>query len=330
MKENWERSVPVVELSRMEVDALIQSSFPGKRVDRFQLVEGGFANTSYKLELSGGGLPLFLRIYTKSAQGGTAGKERALAELLAGKVPISRFLDFHESNPVTGHAYALQEWIDGVTLARTLPNAADGDLAEIGLHLGEVLARISSFTFQTSGLLDGELRVAQPIPMGSEGFLAFNHQTILEGNASALLGEELTAELWAFLDANAAVLDSVEVQNCLVHGDFDSLNILVRKENGGWRIAGIVDWEFAFSGSAVFDLGHILRPPLGDRAAFEESLIRGYTKSDGKLPECWKRAGKLADLSAWIDFLSRPNPLETVVATSREMILRTMRCWETC
>ena len=45
----------------------------------------------------------------------------------------------------------------------------------------------------------------------------------------------------------------------LVHGDFGAANILVRQVQGAWQVAAVIDWEFAFAGTPLFDLGHFLR-----------------------------------------------------------------------
>lgn len=45
----------------------------------------------------------------------------------------------------------------------------------------------------------------------------------------------------------------------LVHGDFDPANILVDRTEGIWKVTGILDWEFSFSGSALWDIANMLR-----------------------------------------------------------------------
>ena len=70
---------------------------------------------------------------------------------------------------------------------------------------------------------------------------------------------------------------------CLVHGDFDGSNILVKKVGGQWQVSGVVDWEYAISATPLVDLGHILRPPFGDIEPFERNLIEGFMSHGGIL-----------------------------------------------
>ena len=67
------------------------------------------------------------------------------------------------------------------------------------------------------------------------------------------------------------------LQPVLAHSDFDASNILIAQQAGGaFKIAAILDWEFAFAGGPSFDFGHLLRPPLGDDPGFIEGVCAGY------------------------------------------------------
>jgi len=86
----------------------------------------------------------------------------------------------------------------------------------------------------------------------------------------------------------------------------------------------IVDWEFACSGTPFFDVGNLLRPPVGLLPAFVDGFVDGYQGGGGSLPPDWKRLGELSDLFAWIEFLGRVECPRQVVDSARASILRTM------
>ncbi|MGE5185831.1 MAG: phosphotransferase family protein [Acidobacteriota bacterium] len=79
---------------------------------------------------------------------------------------------------------------------------------------------------------------------------------------------------------------------CLVHGAFVPANILVRRA-GRWRLAAVIDWRHARSGSPLEDLGSLLREL--DTPAFRDGLARGYRAGRGVLPASWPAAARIAD-----------------------------------
>jgi len=128
----------------------------------------------------------------------------------------------------------------------------------------------------------------------------------------------------AFVDAEAALLDTWEGRPCLTHADFGGTNILVRPVGEGWALAAVLDWEFAFAGSPFFDLGNLLRPPLGRLPGFADAVAAGYTGAGHTLPPRWREMAVMADLIAWADFLARETPPPGVIATARERIRDTI------
>ena len=65
MRENWERSEPIVNLDLESLTELIQPIFKGQTVIAARPTVGGLANTNYKLELSKQSQPVLLRFNWK-------------------------------------------------------------------------------------------------------------------------------------------------------------------------------------------------------------------------------------------------------------------------
>jgi aminoglycoside/choline kinase family phosphotransferase len=74
----------------------------------------------------------------------------------------------------------------------------------------------------------------------------------------------------------------------LVHGDFDPTNILLDKINGSWVVAGILGWEFAFSGSCLWDVANMLRYAHKMPPEFQNSLLDALQRNGIKLPPDWR------------------------------------------
>ena len=113
----------------------------------------------------------------------------------------------------------------------------------------------------------------------------------------------------------------------LTHGDFGGSNILVGIDELGARVEAVIDWEFAFSGSPMMDLGNLLRPPLGELAGFEDAVAGGYRAAGGLLPDNWRRLTLYSGLADWAAFLGRPRINGALIDDARRMISRTLESW---
>jgi hypothetical protein len=153
------------------------------------------------------------------------------------------------------------------------------------------------------------LQVPLAVDFGRSGLLACLQRCVWDGPGASRLGRQLTQELFAFAEREGHRLDAWLGQACLVHADFNPSILLVCRPPGQPReVAAVLDWEFAFSGSPAFDFANWRRPPLGASEVLERALAETYAQAGGQLLEGCRRIAQVADLDAWADFLSRPNP----------------------
>ena len=323
MKSHWERGQEFVPLSNRTLTDLIQPAFPGRRVEDARPASGGLSNTNYRLVIAGEPGPVQLRLFV--ARPDFARAEIAIQRYVSHRLPVPEVLFHAGSNPVTGHPYAIFKWLDGIMLDALPAVASLQTIDDIARQLGVLLADMSSFRFPCTGFLDESLTVATPMSLNAEIFLGLIHHDLSAGPAAERLGAELTRALWQFVTSAAPLLDRPPGAACLVHGDFDGSNILVRPVAGEWQVVGLLDWEYALSASSLVDLGHILRPPFGDLASFEHHLIGGFLGRGGVLPDNWKRVALLIDLLNWVGFLARPRAGPRVVESARMMVGRTIQ-----
>ena len=111
-----------------------------------------------------------------------------------------------------------------------------------------------------------------------------------------------------------------------MHGDFNPQNLLVAQDeaSGRWRLATVLDWEFAFSGTPAFDLGNLIRPPLGRHDGFVTAVAAGYRESGEHLPDDWQRIARLIDLTAWAEMIARPEVDAVVIKDSQAIFRQTV------
>ena len=98
----------------------------------------------------------------------------------------------------------------------------------------------------------------------------------------------------------------------LVHGDFNSRNVLVSEREGKWGVAGILDWEFASAGPVFCDIGNFLRYERPARPRFEPFFSRGCRDGGVNLRGDWLMAARMAELPALCELLARESTPDDV------------------
>ncbi|MGO9674484.1 MAG: phosphotransferase family protein [Methylocella sp.] len=322
LREKWSRTQAVLEPRRASIEALARAAFPEEEVARVEKTFGGLANTNFKLELTGpGGVrPVLLRYWQRDQQ--QAAKEIALLSFVARRVPVPAVLASGDADPDFGLPFAFMQWIDGERLDSLAPRLAPASLKEVGRRVGGALAAVHGFAFDRQGFFGADLVPRDDLDMDVKGLIAWLDHCLREGPGGERLGPALTEALFAFVARKGHVLSAAwAMQPSLTHSDFNGSNILLRQEpDGGWRVAAILDWEFAFAGGPSFDFGNLLRPPLGDDDGFMAGVIAGYRAAGKALPEGWLEASRLADLLSWVDFVSQPVCRPEVIDSARTMI----------
>lgn len=304
---------------------MIAPILPERKVVASFYTQGGLANTNIRLQLSGTQTPLLLRVFTRDPS--QAEKECRLYQRINGQVPSPKIYYYSPTNPVSGHPYSILQLVDGDRLETLVEGLDPSWSVEVGRSVGASLAGIHSIKFEQEGFLDELLNVKTPIYSGGHGLMEFAESCLVQDIVYERLGTDLRTELWRFIERESAIFDAWKNTPCLVHADFGGSNILVKRFPAGWRVTAVLDWEFALSGNPLMDFGNLLRDPLGSVEGFEEAVHEGYIGAGGTLPADWRKMSKLADLTAWLEFLTRPEANERLVADAMSVIDTTMAGW---
>ena len=123
------------------------------------------------------------------------------------------------------------------------------------------------------------------------------------------------------MEAGAPRLCALDRTAGLVHGDLGGRNILVVPLNdGGWRISGLIDWEYAFSGAALWDVGSLFRYSRRYTETFRQRFARGYRHAGAILPDDWWRTSRLLDAIRVIEIFAEEDDLPVVFEECRELL----------
>ncbi|GAA2376772.1 phosphotransferase family protein [Dactylosporangium salmoneum] len=276
-------------------------SAAGSRVAGVRALTGGYSNDNAVLTFAGGG-ELVLRRYLRT---NACAVEAALAARLAGVVPVPEVVAADPTGEAAGEPAMLSALAPGHPAGEVLDGLAGPEAAELGGAIGEALAAAGTVTFAAPGFFgDGTLT---PGPEGAEpaaGLGAWVARCLAHGNAEGHLTGHERRELQRMADEATPQLAVLHGSRRLVHGDFNPKNLLAERRGGRWRVAAVLDWEFAFSGAPLFDVGNMLRDPRP--AGFEEAFLAGFRAGGGELPPRWRRLAGALDLYSLADLLTRP------------------------
>lgn len=323
MQDGWERRHAHLTLDREAVRVLLEPAFPGCVVVEAEPLSGGLANTNYRVMLAGRDEPVVLRLYTRDET--ACAREAALARLVAGRVPVAEVLYADPAGAVGGQPYAVLRWVEGVKLERLLAEDDVSDMGGMARAVGATLAEIHSFGFPRSGNLGPDLAVTEPLGTPREMTEGHVGELLREPLVRERLGGDLTARVEALLREQASALDTIVEPMTLVQADYKAQNLLLRRDSdSGWRMAAVLDWEFAHAGTPLLDLGILLRYRHTLPPDFTRGVIAGYAEAGGFLPAEWPRLTRLLDLLSLAEFLAWPDANARMVADMRALAERTL------
>jgi aminoglycoside phosphotransferase (APT) family kinase protein len=296
-----------VNQSVQDVKHLVAAAFSGRKVARTELLSGGLINTNLKIYFESDFNPVVLRLYRDGAA--ACDKEFAVHNLIRRHVPVPEILHSESKGLDGSPSFAFVEYIEGITFQQLKRTNNLKAIQQASASIGKTLAAIGKFRFSAPGALmareaSSELVVGKkfiegpdPIPRILDRFLA---STTFQQRAGPKLVDRLHNFIWSY----APVLPCLETDCSLVHNDFGNRNILVREVNGVWAVAAILDWEMAFSGSSLLDVGHFLRYEPDTTPLREPYFSRAFVEHGGHLPDNWETIVRLIDLTGLVECLT--------------------------
>lgn len=299
-KASWEKSSSDIPLSQTLLSRMVAPLFPNKKIESFDLLSPGLANTNIRFKVSNLDEYFVLRIYARNQNALT--QELLLSKLLKNLVPLPEFL--YAGKNLSDQVYAIQRWIKGKPMYMLFNKISLSEVQIVAQEVAKALANIASHTFPKGGFFKDSLDiVAFESPENQHPFVTYIKHCLFEQYSGKWLGEEFAERIWKFILEHQSSFPSQEPA-CLVHGDFNLDNILI--DENTFKVAGILDWEFAFSGSYLFDIGTLFRFEVPK--PFEEYFIETYqVEANMTFPDTWHKMIKLQDLSNLIGLLNTPH-----------------------
>jgi len=289
---------------RPELPALRSAagSVLGHEVEFVEAMSGGQRRDTYRV-VTVTGDRCVLRLDRDAA---SLEKEAALTALIGERVPVPPIVGSDLAGDLVGVPFTMSAYAEGDPLDEAMATAGGDEAAAIGQVVGSTLADIGMFTFDVPGVLGASLE-PEPLDATLPGLLVATGERVLqEDEPRETLGGSVADGFLALLQEAAPALQPVAAQAALVHSDFNGKNLLVaRSADGGPEVAAVLDWEFAFAGPPLADVGNMLRRQDRLPPSFVDSFVSGFADRGGRLPPGWRSIAAALDALALLDFLDR-------------------------
>jgi len=317
----WVRSGPRRSLSARELEIMIRAAFEGRRIVHVQPLTDGLRNSNFKVQMSTGH-SFVVRIYEHDPT--LCQKEVDLLRMLRASVPVPEVI--HEEPNGIGEIspFLIMEYVEGISLQTLKRHGEHAAIAQASFSVGEILATIGGFLFPQAGWLGPGPTVVAPLLHGRDPTPRFIDLCLASKNLRRRMPAELRERTSAFVWSWKAAVGELDSQASLVHGDFGKRNVLVREEQGRWRVAAILDWEFAVSSAPMIDLGHFVRYERATQPLVEPHFSAGYSAAGGSLPDSWRELSRVVDLAALCESLTHNGLPDAVMAEVVELIRATV------
>jgi len=276
-------------------------------------LSGGYSGETFLV--TGAGEQAVLRLYARHPE--RAAVDQALLERLRGLLPVPRVLEAVTLPAGTGQPpFLLLEALPGDRLDLVLPAADEPLRRRLGEAVAGVLTLLATERMPRPGLfLDPSLDPA-PFPPGAGdqlGFLEARLHTPWFAGRSDTERDGLRA-----VARRARAVTAAPARIALVHADFNPKNLLVDPATGG--VTGVLDWEFAYAGAPLGDLGNLLR--FETDPVFAAAAAGTYTDRAPDVPPDWLEVARALDLYSLLDLAGREDA-NPVVTAARELLRAT-------
>lgn len=310
-----------------QIRSLIAKVFPRRSVKNLQVLAGGLVNTNIRVDFEANYEPIVIRVYRNGAP--VCRKELAIHDLISPTIRVPRALHAEPDGIEDSPAFLINEYVNALTFQELKRTKDLKAIQQASYSVGATLAAIGGFKFERPGRLEVEehaaaLAVGEKFIDGPDQIARLMDTFLASANCERRAGPKLIQRLHDYVWSWSSQIPDLEEVPCLVHNDFGNRNILVRQENGRWVVAAILDWEFAFSGSPLLDVGHFLRYERRSASLSEPHFSLGFVEHGGQLPDNWREIARVIDLSGLIECLTHDELPPAVEIELLELINATL------
>lgn len=328
MEEGWQcERPPRLELGPEQLNQLIVRAFPGARVGEYSVLETGLANTNIRFRLQGADATYVLRIHTRDPE--AAAREFDLMHYLSdsrvSQIPVAPLVYSHPVAESGEYAYSIWGFVQGTLLQELFKILPPSELVDIAGECGRVLGAFAAHRFDSCGEFGARLEIVRNYGRPSQFVPRMVHRALFDGRAGERLGSRLRDELWRVVERASPLLEPIDDRYSLVHADYKRSNLIMQPSGSSWKVGAVLDWEFAFAGPPIIDVGLFLRAGQALPPGFRTAFASCYQEAGGSLPIDWLPLSRLVDVMSQVTFLDDARDRPVVFAETTMVVKETIQ-----
>jgi Ser/Thr protein kinase RdoA (MazF antagonist) len=177
-----------------------------------------------------------------------------------------------------GHQWLITKYIDGTILENILHHISYDNRLRIFEEMGTELGKLHTFkSFDFFGEWDEEGRSMNNIKNYYDYFVQSMEKDIKSVMKLNLPEKDLLLNVINTIRDNYHKLN-IDIQPRLMHNDFDGRNILVKEDNGVYKISGVIDFEGCYPNNAEENLVQLYFRYFLENKEYENAFFNGYEK----------------------------------------------------
>lgn len=313
LKLDWERHENLVKIDEATLTEALKA-YTTAEIDIIEPLNNGCANSNYKITFSNSDKPVILRIFQRDYT--TVEKEKAIHHLIKDVLPVATIYHTDASCEIIPDPYAIIEYMPGILLRELVFSKDESAITSCMYEAGEYLHCLKKMALPQGGFFKDDLQITPFTEV--EDYESFLYHFMNDAVVQKSLGNNTMNDLQQLISQTSHLLPSINDAN-ITHGDYDPANILVVEVNGKWQISAILDWEFCFAGSYIFDMGNMLRYSHKLPDYYETAFIAGITDAGTVLSKDWRKQVKLIDLINLLQ-LTHASPAEDKPFRNRDLV----------
>ncbi|MVX64957.1 aminoglycoside phosphotransferase family protein [Clostridium chromiireducens] len=312
MEYGWERTFPFLKIDNNIIGELLEGILENDYITNVIPINEGCRTTNYIVDTNIPEKKYILKIFFSKEQ--NYKKEiKLLAKLKEDKlVNVATIYKVGNNEIIQNREYAIYEYMQGKTIGKAI---SEGYSIENNFikDVAQFLAQIHSYKFEKAGFLDENLKVVNELPP-----LILWYEKFMGSKAKERLGKDLVHKILYIVNKNGHILNKLDNDIRLVHGDFQGTNILI-KDN---KLGGVIDWEFAMAGHPLADIGQFFRY----EEYFSKDMIKVFEEeynkiSSYKLTNDWYEISKLRDLANLIQLINGEGNMPNKYSNIKDILI---------
>lgn len=231
-----------------DYERIIENTLKDKNIMGFKQISTGWTNIVYEVSTDKGNF--FFRFPRDDFWSRTIVKDCALSQYIYGKTEFNTVnARLYYDN---GRPYSVHTKIEGTVLADKMNELSQEEVDNISLEIAKFMYQLHNIDLEENKIEEQKESHLKLVDFLNE-----------------LLVLHVSEEDRTFWDVNEF---SKKENNCLVHGDLNSSNVLLDENN---HVVAFIDFGFAGYGNKYFDISRIIgRCP----EKFKDSIIKSYEK----------------------------------------------------